>query len=313
MDLLEDIMNLAENFLDDKMKSDNEKTNIINDHVHTPVNTIEYTLCSECGVVLSCIISDDNEEFTKEEQTINSSGTRCSSVTNELFSKSSLSTGISGTGRMQRLGKWLKFDYTDIVMFETLDLFNNAVAEMRLSSYIAQNSAKIYKEIFLYKQDDKKMILRGKNKSAVLAVCFYEISKTEIGLSDILNFFKIDLKVFDKTRRLLQGYNLISNQIEVFSKEYIHRICNKLNLHIKVIDLVCKIYEYVSFSDIQITTDHQILAYSVIYFVLTEMDDKIFIDNMKNIYKLNIDYVIKNHFILVKNKIRIFNHIKQNK
>jgi transcription initiation factor TFIIIB Brf1 subunit/transcription initiation factor TFIIB len=214
---------------------------------------------------------------------------------------------------MQRLGKWLKFDYTDIVMFETLDLFNNAVAEMRLSSYIAQNSAKIYKEIFLYKQDDKKMILRGKNKSAVLAVCFYEISKTEIGLSDILNFFKIDLKVFDKTRRLLQGYNLISNQIEVFSKEYIHRICNKLNLHIKVIDLVCKIYEYVSFSDIQITTDHQILAYSVIYFVLTEMDDKIFIDNMKNIYKLNIDYVIKNHFILVKNKIRIFNHIKQNK
>jgi transcription initiation factor TFIIIB Brf1 subunit/transcription initiation factor TFIIB len=171
----------------------------------------------------------------------------------------------------------------------------------------------MYKTVFLHKQNDKKMIMRGKNKIAVLAVCFYENSKTETAIDDILRFFDINITLFDKTRKILQENDLISNTSDSFSNEYIHRICNKINLHIKIIELICRIYSYLLGSDIQIVKDHQCLIYSIIYFVLTELNDTVFIEGLKNMKKINIDITIKNSKILTKNKIKIFNHVKNNK
>lgn len=304
-------MELYEQILDHIVEDSilRESSKISSEHSHSPLITNEWTVCSECGKVLSQIISEEQEYSGSEEQSVNNSSFRCGTVTNELLGKSMYSTGISGKGRLQVLNSWLRSDYTDTVMYSTLNLFTNVVAHFNIGEYVARESAGLYKKIFLFKIDDKKLINRGKNKKAVLAVCLYEITQNQISLKDIIKYFDIDNTLFEKTLRYLRELKLIGITESKMSEENIHRICNKLGLHIKINTLVCKMYQAVKELEIDISKDPKTAVYTIIKFVLTELGNAEFIKRLKEIDGL--DFSALKIQTLQKNKIILFNKIKK--
>jgi transcription initiation factor TFIIIB Brf1 subunit/transcription initiation factor TFIIB len=273
------------------------------------------TICKNCGKVLENEnISFENESLIYgggEDGITNTGSSRCSGFTDELLSQSSHGTIIGGNSRMSKLNFWLTYTYQDSVIFNVKNIFTDAAETLKVPPMVVRHAALIYKEMFNKKVDDRKLIVRGKNKIALLSVCFYyslQQLNITIPVQYVLDHFKIDKKAFNKSFNLLQDNlkNYKSDDINV--KEYINVLCNKLNVPYKNQKLCLKLYTACkALQIININPINSCIA-SIIYFMKKETNEEE-VDIAKKAF-ISKETIIKNYKKLIDNKLEIFNYVK---
>jgi|APGre2960657404_1045060.scaffolds.fasta_scaffold02198_5 transcription initiation factor TFIIIB Brf1 subunit/transcription initiation factor TFIIB len=278
-------------------------------------------LCCNCGLVLE----QKNISFENESQTYgngedgggNSGSSRCSGAVDPLMGKSNYSTSIKGEGRMQSLHFWQTFDYSETVMMEVKKIFTEASLLLKAPTRVIRQSCFYYKLAFNIKINDKKLIVRGKNKAGVLAGCFYFALKNanaSIPLHLITDHFKINKSVFNKNCKLLEEH-LKSEFIEEENcdSEYLHRICNVIGIPFKVQNICKTVFD--ACNEIRLFSEIQNIALicACIYFVAKETGSIIDIVKIASASKISKETIIKNSKHLTDHKIEIFNYIKTQK
>lgn len=277
-------------------------------------------LCVMCGILLERQnISDENESvlYGTGEEGGNANGqSRCSGFTDSLMGKSNLSTSMAGEGRMQNLLKWQTFDYSEIVMIQAKKTFSEAAQILRVPLKIVNQSCHYYKEAFNLKINGKKLVVRGINKSGILAVCFHTaltVNNESLPLHEIVKYFEIDNSVFNKSSKLLQQHlkKYFKTVTEDTNNEHLTRVCNKIGVPYKLQNISKTVFSACLKMRIFPEINKIILTACCIFFVITEVKCDIHVDLVAFHSKISKDTILKTSKILTENKIKIFNFIKQ--
>lgn len=326
-DYLENILNQAEQFINEQKKENIKEQNqvIYKCDCEDKPDVADYSgliLCCKCGVVLERYnISFENEVgmYGGGEDGVSSNNAgRCSGVIDPIMGKSNYSTGISGKGRMQTLCKWSMFDYEETVMMSIKKLFTEAVRELKLPDMLIRQATLCYKSAYNIKIDGKKMIVRGKNKRAVIACCLHFALKNVnimVPLTDILNYFKVDNTTFAKNCKFLQENlkNAIIKEESLDTCEYIHRLCAKLNIPYKIQNICKMILKACIELSIFPETQSLTVCCASIHFATNELGDQVNLDYLTANGRVSKDTILKTSVVITDNKIKIFNFIKNQK
>jgi len=145
--------------------------NIVEDTSHGIV------FCKDCGQVLSNIL-DLNAEWTQYNDDNKKDMNRCSHPINQLLPQSSIATTITGTcsSRIKTLHGWSAMPYKERSLNEVFKIITAKCHEGKILKCIEDDAKIMYKNISdckhaFGKNKDKSIIIRGKNRTSVIAGC----------------------------------------------------------------------------------------------------------------------------------------------
>jgi transcription initiation factor TFIIIB Brf1 subunit/transcription initiation factor TFIIB len=134
-------------------------------------------VCRGCGQVLSNML-DLNAEWTQYNDDNKKDMNRCSHPINQLLPQSSIATTITGTcsSRIKTLHGWSAMPYKERSLNEVFKIITAKCHEGKILKCIEDDAKIMYKNIsdckHLYgKNKDKSIIIRGKNRTSVIAGC----------------------------------------------------------------------------------------------------------------------------------------------
>jgi transcription initiation factor TFIIIB Brf1 subunit/transcription initiation factor TFIIB len=323
---IDDILNQAEQYLIEEQNKTTKSNNTSKyncDCTSGPDITDHdgLILCCICGMVLEKdILCYENESpiyGSGEDGVISNTSTRCSGSIDPIMGKSNYSLTIAGKGRMQTLYKWGMFEYEEIVMMNAKRIFSEAIRVLKVPNMAAKQAIYFYKQAYNLKVEGKKVIVRGKNKTATLACCLYfslQNLNLMLPLNTILEYFEIDNTTFSKNSKFLQQHLSSSVFQEINDPcEHIHRLCANLDIPFKI-QKICKMILKASIS-LSIFPESQNLTgcCAAIYFATSEINDTVNIDLLSSTSKVPKESILKTSKAISEQKIKIFNFIKNQK
>jgi len=154
-----------------------------NTDIHFVENVSEGTIvCTACGTVHSEIL-DDTAEWRNFEDSSKTSVVRCSKSTNNGYSNTiGTSIACSNGSRLGVLHRWSLAQYKETTLNEVLELIKNKCRAGSILKCIEDDAKILYKNISDVKIDKgiktgKKVIIRGKNRTSLIAACIYYACK----------------------------------------------------------------------------------------------------------------------------------------
>lgn len=256
-------------------------TNLVIDN-----NKSVYT-CQECGAENGDIF-EQRPEWTSYEDGSQENG-RCGIATNPFLPKSSMGTVIGGNGysRLRMIQNWNQMPYKERSLSEVLQHIEKNLKTYKITKAIIDNAKILYKNISEIKHLDglnkgKAIIIRGLNRSGLIAACAYYGSKlqgTPRSTKEIADIFGLKLTQVTKGCRkfleLINYQSLTYNLHSSHSYDFIERFGYKLKLTKNYIDIAIKISHNINKLDF--ASDHQPTSVAAGSILLTS-----------NIYGLNI-------------------------
>jgi transcription initiation factor TFIIB len=195
-------------------------------------------VCSECGYI-GVEYFDKNPEYGNFGS--DSSSSRLGCTTNFFFPVSSLGTKISGSNfsRVKMLQSWGQMPYNERALMEDLEYIQKISKDYKIPQIVIDNAKILYKKVKDFKEDDeKKIIVRCKNKKSLLAAALYygaKIQEMPMRPKEIGKIFGLEVKQVNKgTSKFQKMVNLkevIANIKNSQCTDYIKQYCKKLNLN----------------------------------------------------------------------------------
>ena len=134
-------------------------------------------VCKECGQVISNLL-DSNPEWTQYNDDNKKDMNRCSHPISQLLPQSSTATTIAGScsSRIKTLHGWSAMPYKERSLNEVFKIIQAKCHEGRILKCIEDDAKIMYKNIsdckhVSGKNRDKSIIIRGKNRTSVIAGC----------------------------------------------------------------------------------------------------------------------------------------------
>lgn len=134
-------------------------------------------VCRECGQVLSNLL-DSNPEWTQYNDDNKKDMNRCSHPISQLLPQSSTATTIAGScsSRIRTLHGWSAMPYKERSLNEVFKIIQAKCHQGKILKCIEDDAKIMYKNIsdckhITGKNIDKSIIIRGKNRTSVIAGC----------------------------------------------------------------------------------------------------------------------------------------------
>lgn len=324
--ILEQIWKDLDNFNNDF--NDNNKNKIIyhcdcnlTDEDQDVIELDDTILCKNCGIIFeNRLISNKAEWRTfNDENGINDTGNRCGQAMDPLAPVNSMSGVIFGNSRIAKINMWISLPYEERVIYQLKNKINSLIATHRLPKCITTQTLTLYKKFTDKSSNDQEIVnlYRGKNKDGILAVCFYYSSKSSnlnLSSSYICDIFNINKKIFSKCCKIYNEFinnkcdNKIDNIIDLSDRYTI-----KLNLSFHLQKLCKNIIDTSIKLNLLTGISPQGVISGVIYFINKEMLLNLEKNNISSICDISENTMIKIYKIILSNKNKIFNFIKQEK
>jgi transcription initiation factor TFIIIB Brf1 subunit/transcription initiation factor TFIIB len=257
---------IVDNNNDDELLSNNiciicKASNLVVD-----TNKSVYT-CQECGAENGAVF-DQRPEWTSYEEGTQENG-RCGVATNPFLPKSSMCTVIGGKGfsKLKMIQNWNQMPYKERSLSDVLQNIERNLKTYKITKAIIDNAKILYKNISEIKHNDginkgKTIIIRGLNRSGLIAACAYYGSKLQgmpRSTKEIADIFGLKLTQVTKGCRkfleLINYQSLTYNLHSSHSYDFIERFGYKLKLKKNHIDIAIKIAQNINKLDI--ASDHQ--------------------------------------------------------
>ena len=195
-------------------------------------------VCSNCGF-LNAEYFDKNPEYGNFGS--DSSSSRLGCTTNFFFPVSSLGTKIAGSNfsRVKMLQSWGQMPYHERALMEDLEYIQKISKEHKIPQIVIDNAKILYKKVKDFKEEDeKKIIVRCKNKKSLLAAALYygaKIQDMPMRPKEIGKIFDLEVKQVNKgTTKFQKMVDLREVTVNIKNSQctdYIKQYCKKLNLN----------------------------------------------------------------------------------
>lgn len=228
-------------------------------------------VCIECGLCQGVIYSmTDNISYRNDDGSVT---LNCqTSKIDELYPRSSMSTIIQGTGRMQKLNFWLSMNQEERSLWLIEQLIKDLCSNFLTESYI-KGVIHLYNE-YIHK---KSIIYRGRVRLGLIGGCIYIIGvrintpKTYNEISKMLNITELDVSQGYETLTDIinnSSHSISYDSMKLDTSKYIDMFCIKLNIKSYLKDDINKVV-----SKLQRVKDYsshtpQSLIIGVIYYIL---------------------------------------------
>jgi len=199
--------------------------------------------CRGCGQVLSNLL-DLNAEWTQYNDDNKKDMNRCSHPINQLLPQSSIATTIVGTcsSRIKTLHGWSAMPYKERSLNEVFKIITAKCHQGKILKCIEDDAKIMYKNIsdckHLHgKNKDKSIIIRGKNRTSVIAGCILfacrKKNKTR-SPKEIAELFSLKYTEITKGckifQRLAKLKNMDLNLKFTKPENFITRFCEELKI-----------------------------------------------------------------------------------
>ena len=252
-----------------ELKCDNCK------HTHLICDAAGYC-CPKCGVIKTDVDVHMNEKSYKQtnSNTIKLQS-RTGQATNPLLPKSSLGSSISSKRRydnsmrnMCRYHKWNSMPYKERSLWQVFNQIQRKASQGGISSVLIQDAKEIYTNI------SKVNISRGANRRGLIAACVYMACKRHDvprSAKEMAHIF--DLKVSELTRGTKKLMNIMNtHKIDsifsiVHASDFVERFCSSLDVTDVHVDIIKKVCERVTKSNVVDSNTPPAIAAGCIFLV----------------------------------------------
>lgn len=276
--------------------------------------------CTNCGQVLESVLLDTAPEWKKYDTTNTS---RCGMPTNIFLPQSSLGTSMSGTcnKQLKNLQNWLAMPYKERSLNNVLTIIKEKCNAAGLLNCIEDDAKILYKIASEYKHgkedthDAANIIIRGKNRTGLIAACIFQACK-RCGYSkshkDIAKLFNINSSCVTKGCKDFAKYvkykNIDYNTNLSHPSQYLRQICERLNMTIETINYTIALTDKIE--KLNIIPSHTPLSIAMACLLLSANINKLTHITRKEITKIShISEVtlVKTYNRLIKFKEYILN------
>lgn len=277
-------------------------------------NTSEGVICYNCGLVLSPILSEENEHknYSNENGIISKNNERTGMAYDPLFPVSSMSTMIAGNSKLVNINMWLSIPYEEKILLDLKRRLNEITIQHAIPNIIVYPTLVMFKKIFTNKNEDgSKEIHRGRLKEGLIAFCMYYTSKQyniNLILTQVLSIFKIDKKTYNQCSKIYYD-NIGVEKITISLEEITNRICNQLNLPYKLQCLCKKIINSMNSFHIFNRYSPNSNASSVVYFINKELGYNDILEQVSITSGVSVSTIIKIYKVLDSNKYELYNNV----
>ncbi len=129
---------------------------------------------------------------------------------NRKFHNSTLIGYSSKTFNINRIHKFITYDYKETTLMKTLTIIGKICLKFELSGYVVEQSKNRYKELYI----DKNISSRSNIKKAVYIYCIYSScmhNKININLNDLIDHMGIKLSHFEKCMKKIDDKMIFTN------------------------------------------------------------------------------------------------------
>lgn len=243
----DDLLKLMEDDIDfDKNKEDLDKFDNIRICIQceTPDHLIEdikagIVVCKKCGMVVDTIMDHGPEWHGDDSRT----SSRFGLPTNPHLPKSSMTTEIAGhpMDRFKRVHGWDNMPYDERSIYIVFKLIKEYCQKAKLPGCVEQDAKIMYRHLCEYrKKNEKKIIVRGANRQALIWTCIYFACKKEgyvrspkeiaslsgLKYKDITKGFKI----FTKLIRSHKSQKIKVKFDSILPEDFVPRFCKELKI-----------------------------------------------------------------------------------
>jgi len=199
-------------------------------------NISEGTLtCIVCGNVIKQILEFDTEHKANEEGNLDAVGT---AAINDFLPQSSCGTMLRGNYKnsINRIHTWTKMPYQERSLYYVLKIIEDKCEKGHILKCIEDDAKHLYNKIDKHKKTNgKRVIIRGVNRTSIIAACIYFACKLNAKIKskkEISTLFNIHPKDLTKGCRLFRKYLSKSqyNYEPSPPEHYIIRFCNMIKL-----------------------------------------------------------------------------------
>lgn len=228
-------------------------------------------VCKNCGQILSNLL-DSNPEWTQYNDDNKKDMNRCSHPISQLLPQSSTATTIAGvcSSRIKTLHGWSAMPYKERSLNEVFKIIQLKCHEGKILKCIEDDAKIMYKSIsdckhVSGKNKDKSIIIRGKNRTSVIAGCIIFACKKKNKTrspKEIAELFGLKYTEITKGCKIFQRLAKLKNmELKLtFTKpeHFITRFCEELKIKSEYTDQAIKISNNVQ--KLQIASVHTPLS-----------------------------------------------------
>lgn len=285
----------------------------------SPYEGNEYLYCENCGTVLGTLIASGKEWINgnNEDGTGSNGGERCGQAFDSLLPNNSMSTFISGAGRMQTLNMWMSITYQEKIIMDLKKRLNEIVVLEGIPVSVVRNTLFMFKKMLTtVHSDGSKEIHKGKVRDGMIAVCLYyscKNRKCNIQMEVVMRALNVDKKTFSKCCKIyFENVDSTLDKTNISSIELSERFCNELQVPFKFQKLCRNIITASEALGLLNGIAPQCVASGCIYFINSELqlNNEITKTSIINLCGISESSILKTHKILNTNKILVFNFVK---
>ncbi len=289
-------------------------------------------VCKNCGQVLDNII-DSNPEWRSFEDDNKPDNNRCGMGVSKLLPQSSLGTTIGGgsfKSRIKTLHSWSAMPYRERSLHQVFKQFQEKCENTGILKCIEDDAKIMYKAISECKHNDGKnkdkfIIIRGKNRTSLIAACVFFACKRK-GMTrspkEIAEIF--DINYTDITRgcknfqKFIKKGNIDINTGFSLPEDFVSRFCKELFIKDKYVDQAINIAKNIRRMNIaSVHTPFSIATSSIL--LMTEFNNIDNINKRKLAHKFNVSEVtigktykkIEEYKDILKSQEKVESFIKQ--
>jgi transcription initiation factor TFIIIB Brf1 subunit/transcription initiation factor TFIIB len=213
-------------------------------------------VCKKCGQVLDNIIDSNPEWRSFEDDTKGNNTNRCGTGVSSLLPQSSLGTTIGGgrfKSRIKTLHNWSAMPYRERSLHQVFKQFQERCSNTGILKCIEDDAKIMYKTISECKHTDGKnkdkfIIIRGKNRTSLIAACVFFACKRK-GMTrspkEIAEMF--DINYTDITRgcknfqKFIKKGNIDINTGFSLPEDFVSRFGKELHIKDKYVEQAIQI------------------------------------------------------------------------
>ncbi len=268
-------------------------------------------ICDSCGLILKSFNISFEAEWRcfNTDEGMDTKGHRVGNPIDNLIPQTSMSTGMTGGNvRMKNLNMWLSIPYKEKILLNIRGFVTQVVNINRLPPYLIGHTVETYKKF----SDINENCFRGKNRKAIIGICFYYSSKhLNLPISYICKCFDIDKNIFNKYCKVYNEHCDTYDNQPVNSVDLLERFGNQLGLSFHVQKLAKNILIACEKINLLPSVGTQTLVSSVFLFINQEMQLNMDKEKIVKVCNVSITSMVKFYKIITKEKLKIFNYVKE--